>query len=65
MGPEVGGVDKEEETSKTSKQMGDTGELEEDVVTPWNVTASSALGVDYDKLISEWRKIRAVFNVRF
>ncbi|VDD87462.1 unnamed protein product [Enterobius vermicularis] len=67
MGPEVGGVDKEEETSKTSKQMGDTGELEEDVVTPWNVTASSALGVDYDKLIIRFgcRKIDAALIERF
>ncbi|KHJ92294.1 putative tryptophan--tRNA ligase [Oesophagostomum dentatum] len=28
--------------------------VEEDVVTPWDVTASSATGVDYDKLIAKF-----------
>ena len=31
----------------------DAQKQEDDHVTPWDVTASSAKGVDYDKLISE------------
>lgn len=35
--------------------MSPPNEIEEtdDLVTPWDVTASSAKGVDYDKLISD------------
>lgn len=29
----------------------------EDIVTPWDVAASSAAGVDYDKLIREFLRI--------
>lgn len=29
-------------------------EEDEDVVNPWDVSSSSAKGVDYDKLISKW-----------
>ena len=33
----------------------------DDLVTPWDVQCSSAKGVDYDKLTSEWK----IFNILY
>lgn len=42
-----------EETAKEVENLKVDGEVA-DVVNPWEVTTSSATGVDYDKLVGEW-----------
>ena len=34
--------------------------IEEDIVDPWKIVASSAKGVDYDKLISKYDSINII-----